>query len=165
MLCASQQIRNEKKTFLFEAQSQPEREEWLRALTHCISGSSMPNMIDMRRRSINNATLAPVFMFNKVSNVCTICYHPFAVYRPRHHCRYAITYASYFSHSLLLSPQFRLTISRLLSCRLCGCLVCGTCSKRKWTLAYSSSKKPSRVCDNCAKTNSGITGSLDGEAY
>ncbi|TYZ63933.1 hypothetical protein PybrP1_002899 [[Pythium] brassicae (nom. inval.)] len=135
LVYAVDEIRNEKKTFVFEAQTHPEREEWLRALTHCISGCSMPNMLDMRRRSINNATLAPVFMFNKVSNVCVICYHPFAVYRPRHHCR------------------------------LCGCLVCGTCSKRKWTLAYSSSKKPSRVCDNCAKANASVASSLEAETY
>lgn len=83
-----EQIRGEKKTYVFEAQTLPEREEWLRALTHCISGNAAPHALDLRRQSINNATLAPVFMFNKVSNVCTICYHPFAVYRPRHHCRY-----------------------------------------------------------------------------
>lgn len=48
----------------------------------------MPKMLEMRRRSLNNATLAPIFMFDKVSNNCTICQHSFAVYRPRHHCRY-----------------------------------------------------------------------------
>lgn len=65
----------------------------------------MPNMLDMRRRSINNATLAPVFMFNKVSNVCVICYHPFAVYRPRHHCRYAQIHEAVTKEILLRSTD------------------------------------------------------------
>ncbi|CAH0516788.1 unnamed protein product [Peronospora belbahrii] len=104
-------------TYVFEALSQAEKEEWVRALTHCISGG---DELALRRRSLKRATLAPIFMFDKVSNVCTICTHTFAVYRPRHHCR------------------------------LCGSLVCGNCSKRRWTLSYSMSKKASRVCDSCA---------------
>ncbi|RLN90256.1 hypothetical protein BBJ28_00024407 [Nothophytophthora sp. Chile5] len=71
-------------SYVFETQAPAEREEWVRALTHCISGGDEQ---DLRRRSINTATLAPIFMFDKVSNVCTICTHSFAVYRPRHHCR------------------------------------------------------------------------------
>ncbi|CAI5739492.1 unnamed protein product [Peronospora destructor] len=104
-------------TYVFEALSLAERDEWVRALTHCISGG---DELALRRRSLKTATLAPIFMFDKASNVCTNCTHPFAVYRPRHHCR------------------------------LCGSLVCGNCSKRRWTLSYSSSKKASRVCDSCA---------------
>ncbi|DAZ97923.1 TPA: hypothetical protein N0F65_007264 [Lagenidium giganteum] len=123
----------EKKTYIFETQSLAEREEWLRALTHCITGNTSTTIVEMRRRSLNNATLAPIFMFNKVSNVCTICFHSFAVYRPRHHCR------------------------------LCGSLVCGNCSKRKWTLSYSSSKKASRICDSCAEAASSTSGSLVAE--
>ncbi|KAL4115693.1 hypothetical protein PRIC2_012699 [Phytophthora ramorum] len=114
-------------TYVFEALSLAERDEWVRALTHCISGG---NELDLRRRSLKTATLAPIFMFDKVSNVCTICTHSFAVYRPRHHCR------------------------------LCGSLVCGNCSKRRWTLSYSSSKKASRVCDSCAESTMSITRSF-----
>ncbi|RLN67341.1 hypothetical protein BBJ29_003092 [Phytophthora kernoviae] len=114
-------------TYVFEAQSLLEREEWVRALKHCTTGG---DELALRRRSINAAPLAPIFMFDKVSNVCTICTHSFAVYRPRHHCR------------------------------LCGSLVCGKCSKRRWTLSYSSSKKPSRICDNCAKSTVSITRSF-----
>lgn len=78
------------RMLVFEAQSLAEREEWVRALSHCISGShELPKTLDMRRRSVNQAMLAPIFMFDKVSNVCTICTQTFAVYRPRHHCRYA----------------------------------------------------------------------------
>uniref|UniRef100_M4BAX7 Uncharacterized protein n=1 Tax=Hyaloperonospora arabidopsidis (strain Emoy2) TaxID=559515 RepID=M4BAX7_HYAAE len=72
-------------TYVFEALSLTERDEWVRALTHCISGG---DELALRRRSLKTATLAPIFMFDKVSNVCTICMHTFAVYRPRHHCRY-----------------------------------------------------------------------------
>ncbi|KAG6611179.1 uncharacterized protein IUM83_12633 [Phytophthora cinnamomi] len=114
-------------TYVFEALSLAEREEWVRALTHCISGG---DELDLRRRSLKTATLAPIFMFDKVSNVCTICTHSFAVYRPRHHCR------------------------------LCGSLVCGNCSRRRWTLSYSSSKKASRVCDSCAESTMSITRSF-----
>ncbi|KAG7391516.1 hypothetical protein PHYPSEUDO_004586 [Phytophthora pseudosyringae] len=114
-------------TYVFKALSLPEKEEWVRALTHCISGG---DELDLRRRSLKTATLAPIFMFDKVSNVCTICTHSFAVYRPRHHCR------------------------------LCGSLVCGNCSKRRWTLSYSSSKKASRVCDSCAESTMSITRSF-----
>ncbi|OWZ14324.1 hypothetical protein PHMEG_00012214 [Phytophthora megakarya] len=114
-------------TYVFEALSLVEREEWVRALTHCISGG---DELDLRRRSLKAATLAPIFMFDKVSNVCTICTHSFAVYRPRHHCR------------------------------LCGSLVCGNCSKRRWTLSYSSSKKASRVCDSCAESAMSISRSI-----
>ncbi|EGZ16267.1 hypothetical protein PHYSODRAFT_560761 [Phytophthora sojae] len=117
-------------TYVFEALSLAEREEWVRALTHCISGG---DELDLRRRSLKTATLAPIFMFDKVSNVCTICTHSFAVYRPRHHCR------------------------------LCGSLVCGNCSRRRWTLSYSSSKKASRVCDSCAESTMSITRSFAGE--
>ncbi|KAG2762103.1 hypothetical protein PC129_g930 [Phytophthora cactorum] len=117
-------------TYVFEAQSLAERDEWVRALTHCISGG---DELDLRRRSLKTATLAPIFMFDKVSNVCTICTHSFAVYRPRHHCR------------------------------LCGSLVCGNCSKRRWTLSYSSSKKASRVCDSCALSTMSITRSFGAE--
>ena len=70
---------------MFEALSLTERNEWVRALTHCISGG---DELALRRRSLKTATLAPIFMFDKVSNVCTICMHTFAVYRSRHHCRY-----------------------------------------------------------------------------
>lgn len=78
-----------KRTIVLEAQSLAEREEWVRALSHCIAGShELPKTLDMRRRSVNQAMLAPIFMFDKVSNVCTICTQTFAVYRPRHHCRY-----------------------------------------------------------------------------
>ncbi|ETK79985.1 hypothetical protein, variant 1 [Phytophthora nicotianae CJ01A1] len=118
-------------TYVFEAQALVERDEWVRALTHCISGG---DELDLRRRSLKTATLAPIFMFDKVSNVCTICTHSFAVYRPRHHCR------------------------------LCGSLVCGNCSKRRWTLSYSSSKKASRVCDSCALSTMSITRSFADEA-
>lgn len=114
-------------TYLFEAQSLAEREEWVRALKHCISGG---DELALRRRSIKAATLAPIFMFDKVSNVCTICRHSFAVYRPRHHCR------------------------------LCGSLVCGNCSKRRWALSYSSSKKASRICDSCADATMNVTRSF-----
>ncbi|KAE9109641.1 hypothetical protein PF010_g11457 [Phytophthora fragariae] len=114
-------------TYVFEALSLAEREEWVRALTHCISGG---DELDLRRRSLKTATLAPIFMFDKVSNVCTLCTHSFAVYRPRHHCR------------------------------LCGSLVCGNCSRRRWTLSYSSSKKASRVCDSCAESTMSITRSF-----
>ncbi|KAE9033952.1 hypothetical protein PR001_g9939 [Phytophthora rubi] len=114
-------------TYVFEALSFAEREEWVRALTHCISGG---DELDLRRRSLKTATLAPIFMFDKVSNVCTLCTHSFAVYRPRHHCR------------------------------LCGSLVCGNCSRRRWTLSYSSSKKASRVCDSCAESTMSITRSF-----
>ncbi|KAG1689273.1 hypothetical protein DVH05_002341 [Phytophthora capsici] len=114
-------------TYVFEALSLAEREEWVRALTHCISGG---DELDLRRRSLKTATLAPIFMFDKVSNVCTICTHSFAVYRPRHHCR------------------------------LCGSLVCGHCSKRRWTLSYSSSKKASRVCDSCAESTMSLSRSF-----
>ncbi|POM57993.1 Hypothetical protein PHPALM_37418 [Phytophthora palmivora] len=117
-------------TYVFEALSLAERDEWVRALTHCISGG---DELDLRRRSLKAATLAPIFMFDKVSNVCTICTHSFAVYRPRHHCR------------------------------LCGSLVCGNCSKRRWTLSYSSSKKASRVCDSCAEAAMSITRSIADE--
>lgn len=80
------------RIYLFETQSYLEREEWLRALNHCISGSkTKSNAIEIRRRSLNSAALAPIFMFNKVSNVCTLCFHTFAVYRPRHHCRYVFS--------------------------------------------------------------------------
>ncbi|TDH66835.1 hypothetical protein CCR75_005971 [Bremia lactucae] len=113
--------------YVFEALSLVEREEWVRALTLCITGG---DELDLRRRSLKTATLAPIFMFDKVSNVCTICSHSFAVYRPRHHCR------------------------------LCGSLVCGNCSKRRWTLSYSSSKKASRVCDSCALSTMSITRSF-----
>ncbi|RQM16591.1 hypothetical protein DD237_001252 [Peronospora effusa] len=111
-------------TYIFEALSLGERDEWVRALRHCISGG---DELALRRRSLKTATLAPIFMFDKVSNVCTNCTHTFAVYRPRHHCR------------------------------LCGSLVCGNCSKRRWTLSYSSSKKASRVCDSCAVSAMSIT--------
>ncbi|CAI5743122.1 unnamed protein product [Hyaloperonospora brassicae] len=117
-------------TYVFEALSLTERNEWVRALTHCISGG---DELALRRRSLKTATLAPIFMFDKVSNVCTICMHTFAVYRPRHHCR------------------------------LCGSLVCGNCSKRRWTLSYSLSKKASRVCDSCAMSAMSITRTFPAE--
>ncbi|KAI9914721.1 hypothetical protein PsorP6_008531 [Peronosclerospora sorghi] len=104
-------------TYVFESLSLAERDEWVRALKHCISGG---DELALRRRSLKTATLAPIFMFDKISNVCTICTQTFIVYRPRHHCR------------------------------LCGSLVCGNCSRRRWTLSYSSSTKASRVCDSCA---------------
>jgi hypothetical protein len=79
---------NRPRTLVLEAQSLAEREEWVRALSHCIAGShELPKTLDMRRRSVNQSMLAPIFMFDKVSNVCTICTQTFAVYRPRHHCR------------------------------------------------------------------------------
>lgn len=82
------------RALMFEAQSLAEREEWVRALAHCIAGShELPKTLDMRRRSVNQAMLAPIFMFDKVSNVCTICTQTFAVYRPRHHCRYVSLFA------------------------------------------------------------------------
>ena len=47
--------------------------------------------------------------------------------------------------------------------RLCGSLVCGNCSKRRWTLSYSLSKKASRVCDSCAMSAMSITRTLPAE--
>lgn len=125
----------DRRAYTFETQSAGEREEWIRALHHCISGSGMPDatMIEMRRRSLNSASHAPILLFNKVSSVCMICYHSFAVYRPRHHCR------------------------------LCGSLVCGNCSKRKWTLTYGATKKASRICDGCAEAATGSASSLVSE--
>ncbi|KAI9915806.1 hypothetical protein PsorP6_007203 [Peronosclerospora sorghi] len=61
-----------------------EREEWVRALKHCISDG---DELALCRRSLRSATLAPIFMFDKISNVCNICTHTFIVYRPRHRCR------------------------------------------------------------------------------
>lgn len=91
-------------TYIFEALSLVEREEWVRALTLCITGG---DELDLRRRSLQTATLAPIFMFDKVSNVCTICSHSFAVYRPRHHCRYEHTLHPKFSRifSVVASPS------------------------------------------------------------
>ncbi|TMW56750.1 hypothetical protein Poli38472_006760 [Pythium oligandrum] len=111
----------DRQAFTFETDSSAEREEWLRALHHCISGS-IPDTIELRRASLSSTALAPIFMFNKVSSACTICYHTFAVYRPRHHCRF------------------------------CGSLVCGNCSKRRWPMSYNTPKKTSRICDVCVET-------------
>jgi hypothetical protein len=97
-----QKATNHKKIYVFETQCHAEREEWLRALIHCISGSSIMNVVEMRRRSLNCTNLAPIFMFNKVSNVCTLCYHSFAVYRPRHHCRYTGTHDSVILYTWIL---------------------------------------------------------------
>ncbi|KAL0585804.1 hypothetical protein ABG067_004527 [Albugo candida] len=91
-----------KRTFILETQSLVDRNEWLRALMHCIGniGSSSTctrhHAMELRRRSVHVAVLAPIFMSNKVSSVCTICNHTFTVYRPRHHCRYVQT----LSHSI-----------------------------------------------------------------
>ncbi|KAI9922234.1 hypothetical protein PsorP6_000489 [Peronosclerospora sorghi] len=71
-------------TYVFESLSQEERDEWVRALKHCISGG---DELALRRRSLKTATLAPIFMLDKISNVCTICTQTFIVYRARHHCR------------------------------------------------------------------------------
>ncbi|KAI9911631.1 hypothetical protein PsorP6_009136 [Peronosclerospora sorghi] len=71
-------------TYVFESLSLAERDEWVRALKHCISGG---DELALRRRSLKTVTLAPIFMLDKISNVCTICTQTFIVYRPRHHCR------------------------------------------------------------------------------
>ncbi|KAJ0410642.1 hypothetical protein ATCC90586_009123 [Pythium insidiosum] len=55
----------DRQAYTFETQSSAEREEWLRAINHCISGSAMTHIVEMRRRSLNSATLAPIFMFDK----------------------------------------------------------------------------------------------------
>lgn len=139
------------RTLVLEAQSLAEREEWVRALSHCIAGShELPKTLDMRRRSVNQAMLAPIFMFDKVSNVCTICTQTFAVYRPRHHCRCV---RAVNGQELAACIALWLTPPACIPNRLCGSLVCGNCSRKRWTLAYGSSKKASRVCDSCANTS------------
>ncbi|KAI9913556.1 hypothetical protein PsorP6_004876 [Peronosclerospora sorghi] len=55
-----------------ESLSLAEREEWVRALKHCSSGG---DELALCLRSLKSATLAPIFMFDKISNVCTICTH------------------------------------------------------------------------------------------
>nr|CCA21034.1 conserved hypothetical protein [Albugo laibachii Nc14] len=116
-----------KRTFILETQSLVDRDEWLRALMHCIgnvgtsSTCTRHHAMELRRRSVNVAVLAPIFMSNKLSSVCTICNHNFNVYRPRHHCRF------------------------------CGCLACGHCSRQRWDLARSTATKRSRICDVCVQ--------------
>jgi hypothetical protein len=119
----------DRTAYTFETQTAAEREEWLRALHHCISGSlGASELVEMKRRSLSSSAIhAPILLFNKVSSVCMICLQSFAVYRPRHHCR------------------------------LCGSLVCGHCSKRKWTLTYGTYKKASRIegYSTCTITHAG----------
>nr|CCA16088.1 conserved hypothetical protein [Albugo laibachii Nc14] len=66
---------------IFETESLSTRDEWVRTLMHCIgnyaSSDTINNVLALRRQSVINSSLAPIFMYDRTSNVCTICYHTF----------------------------------------------------------------------------------------
>lgn len=71
------------------------------------------------QREPKQNVVAPVWQSDHSAKNCQICQDPFTWTRRRHHCR------------------------------LCGALVCNSCSLRKMIIRSSSDKNPQRICDNC----------------
>ncbi|KAF0687671.1 Aste57867_20655 [Aphanomyces stellatus] len=96
------------KEFTLEATN--DRNEWLRAINHCIQSTVSGDLISCSSSVSEPSTgYAPIYMFG--AKHCTICSSKFALF---HHTRH--------------------------HCRRCGTLVCGKCSKSKVILSSDRHK-------------------------
>ncbi|EQC40892.1 hypothetical protein SDRG_01957 [Saprolegnia diclina VS20] len=107
-------------TFTFVLDAGLDRDEWLRALTHCIRSSAYEDATTCLSAVSEPALhhFAPVFQFHNTSKKCMLCGSSFTLYRLRHHCKN------------------------------CGTLVCGSCSKARMVLSHDLHRAV-RVCDHC----------------
>eukprot|EP01105_Mastigella_eilhardi_P019625 TRINITY_DN4633_c0_g1_i2.p1 TRINITY_DN4633_c0_g1~~TRINITY_DN4633_c0_g1_i2.p1 ORF type:complete len:390 (+),score=87.26 TRINITY_DN4633_c0_g1_i2:616-1785(+) len=111
-------IGSSQKSFITFTDTPEEKAEWLAALNDCLE------QYRKRQRSFSNvehanskAFQAPVWQTDSEVVECTMCKVPFSMLNRRHHCR------------------------------LCGFVVCGTCSAQKMPIPAFTDKQ--RVCITC----------------
>ncbi|CAK4624851.1 unnamed protein product [Aphanomyces euteiches] len=74
------------KEFILDALN--DRDEWTRAINHCIQSCASSDLVSCSSSVSEPSTgYAPIYMFGAKN--CTICSNKFAFHRTRHHCKYA----------------------------------------------------------------------------
>ncbi|OQS00606.1 hypothetical protein ACHHYP_03278 [Achlya hypogyna] len=113
--------------YVFVLDAGNDRDEWLRAIGHCITSSTFEDATTCLSAVSEPAMhhFAPVFQFHNTSKKCMLCANSFTIYRIRHHCKN------------------------------CGTLVCGGCSKARMVLS-NDLRRAVRVCDHCIEEHNDL---------
>ena len=126
-------VRSAQKSFVVLAKSESQARAWLRDLQktkevaiQAVSGLVVAPDTAVHEQGAgipasNDEPLmaAPVWVADHDCHECMLCKNEFTVTRRRHHCR------------------------------LCGCVVCGPCSKHREEITMGSTRRRERVCDRC----------------
>eukprot|EP01112_Ceratiomyxa_fruticulosa_P012291 TRINITY_DN3397_c0_g1_i1.p1 TRINITY_DN3397_c0_g1~~TRINITY_DN3397_c0_g1_i1.p1 ORF type:complete len:711 (-),score=147.22 TRINITY_DN3397_c0_g1_i1:104-2236(-) len=113
------QIISNEKSFTVFAESESEKESWIRDLQSLVKGNDFANIDDDQSNHNLELEEAPVWVPDNHVKRCMICGNNFSIIFRRHHCRN------------------------------CGKVVCGSCSNKRRVLPFCPEEGMVRVCNFC----------------
>jgi hypothetical protein len=113
------QIISDSKSFVVFADTKAEKKTWMRLIEECIENLKAKKAKSLSTdQSKRDSQLAPVWVSDQDARTCELCSAHFTVFHRRHHCR------------------------------ICGKVVCNSCSTHRLKIS-SNSSGIQRVCDDC----------------
>ena len=110
-------IQSKEKSFVVIAATKPERENWVTSMKEA--------MLKLGNTGVSAGDVAPVWVPDKDSSTCTICFNSFSLFKRRHHCRN------------------------------CGNVVCAEHSSKRMIVPTVHTRNKQRVCDTCYYSKTG----------